>query len=424
MGKTQKLLFVPKNVPKIHIIQAVQKQYSSVKLFIPKGTDGKPSVEKGKYWYVYFRFRNPDTGQFDNHSKFIFKHDINRLKTVKERKIYGKNLVGVYTELLNEGWNPYTNEKPDAEMMPTNLTVKEGFLLALKNKKNEWAQNTYRDMNFRITGFLNWAKKQGVDRLQLYELKSRHVVMFLNKLSSNGESNTSINNYRACISAIIGKLVADGELETNVVRNIPKRKARPLKNKPFTPKQVMAIKEYLEETDQKLLFYLKFVTYAFLRNSEIVRLKIKDIDLVNDFFYVQSKTEARATVRIIPQLKQELEKRELSNYDPEDFLFTDTNTPGKWETTEKQRTDHYSFRFRPVKKKFDLGKEYGIYSFRHTFAVDLYNSFIKKGCTTVEAELKMLPITRHKSLSGLRNYLRDVGAMLPKDYGKDYTIDF
>jgi hypothetical protein len=61
---------------------------------------------------------------------------------------------------------------------------------------------------------------------------------------------------------------------------------------------------------------------------------------------------------------------------------------------------------------------------RHSFAVDLYNSFINSGATTVEAEMKMLPITRHKSLSGLRNYLRDVGALLPKDYGHNFTIDF
>jgi len=36
----------------------------------------------------------------------------------------------------------------------------------------------------------------------------------------------------------------------------------------------------------------------------------------------------------------------------------------------------------------------------------------------------MLPITRHTNENGLRNYLRDVGGLLPKDYGENYTIDF
>lgn len=424
MKKNKKTLFVPNIVPKIFIIEAVQKHYTPVKLHIPKGPDGKPVVVPGKYWYAWFRYRNPATGKYDNSSKFIFKDGINNYKTIRERKAYGNNLVAVYTELLQEGWNPYTNEKPGTIAMGKENNLREAFEAALKNKKNEWAENTYRDMNFRITGFLDFAKKQGFDGMPIYELKTRHVVAFLNQLSTKGESNTSINNYRACISAVISKIVGDGELETNPVRNIPKRKARPLKNKPFTPAQVKAIKEYCEANDMKLLFYLKFIAYAFLRNSEIVRLRVKDIDLKNNLFYVRSKTEARATVRIIPQLASELEKLELHRYDPDDFVFTDGNTPGKWGATEKQRTDHYSWRFRPVKKELKFTNEHGIYSLRHSSALDLYRGYVNKGLTDIEAELQMLPITRHKSLAGLRNYLRDVGAMMPKDYGADYTIDF
>lgn len=32
--------------------------------------------------------------------------------------------------------------------------------------------------------------------------------------------------------------------------------------------------------------------------------------------------------------------------------------------------------------------------------------------------------TRHKSLGGLKSYLRDIGAFLPKDYSSMYSIDF
>lgn len=422
--KVVKIQNAPTNAPIIHIIKPVAANYSEVKLFVPKDEKGKPSVAPGKHWYVYFYYRNPETGKYDTTSKFDFKHGINRFKTVSERKKFGKNLCEVYRDLLKQGWNPYVNNKPDPVLMKSNLTVQEGFKMALDNKKSEWTENTARDMDFRITGFLNFAKTQAFAGMQLQELTARHIVAFLNHLATKGESNTSINNYRACISAIIGKLVGDGELQYNFVRDIPKRKSKPLKNKPYTPDQVKNIKEYLEANDQKLLFYLKFICYAFLRNSEIVRLKVGDIDLSQDLFTVRTKTETRATVRIIPQLKKELEKINLHKYSPDDFLFTDGDTPGPWEATEKQKTDHYGWRFRAVKAHFNFKNEYGIYSLRHTFAVDLYNAFIKQGLTTVEAELKMLPITRHKSLAGLRNYLRDVGAMMPKDYGGDYTIDF
>ena len=65
-----------------------------------------------------------------------------------------------------------------------------------------------------------------------------------------------------------------------------------------------------------------------------------------------------------------------------------------------------------------------IYSFRHTAALDLFYSFVKQGNTEREAILKLMPITGHATEAALRNYLRDIGGMLPKDYGSDYTLEF
>lgn len=49
---------------------------------------------------------------------------------------------------------------------------------------------------------------------------------------------------------------------------------------------------------------------------------------------------------------------------------------------------------------------------------------MKQGLTEREAILKLMPITGHATETALRNYLRDVGGMLPKDYGSDYTLEF
>ena len=73
---------------------------------------------------------------------------------------------------------------------------------------------------------------------------------------------------------------------------------------------------------------------------------------------------------------------------------------------------------------FEFGAEYGIYSFRHTAALDLFHAFVKKGNTEREAILKLMPIIGHARESALRNYLHDIGGMLPKDYGEDYTLIF
>ena len=100
--KASNLPILPKNLPKIITVTAARMDYSEVKLHIPKDKDGNTTLEKP--WYVWFNFRNPKTGKFDNKSKVKKYNGINRYyKTISERKEFGKNLVATYTKLLQEG---------------------------------------------------------------------------------------------------------------------------------------------------------------------------------------------------------------------------------------------------------------------------------------------------------------------------------
>lgn len=424
--KTINIKIAPNTVPKTHIIQAVAKKYTLPKLYIAKDKNGKPSVAPGKNWHVYFYFRNPETNKLDSKSKFVLKYGINRYKTAAERKAFAKNLIEVYTDLLQAGYNPYTKSKPDTVIIANeSLTTKEALNQALDQKRKILTKSTISDWEYRLKSFLQFADRQGFLNSPVKEVTTRHIVSFLNYLENKKElGSKSINNFRACLSTLFTKLANDMIIDNNPVTIVHKRKVSPVKNKPFTPKEVEKIKKYFLEHDPGMLHYLKFVAYAFLRPVEICRIKVNDVHLDNNFLTVKTKTESIATVLMIPQLKESLNKKQIEAAGQDHYLISRNFKPGAWDAEEKTKTKFFSDRFATMKNDLKFGKEYGIYSLRHTFAVDLFNSFIKKGLTTVEAEMKMLPITRHKSLSGLRNYLRDVGAMMPKDYGGDYTIDF
>ncbi|OAB79759.1 tyrosine-type recombinase/integrase [Cochleicola gelatinilyticus] len=420
----------PTNAPSL-VVEIVKMEYSEVKLHIPKTmVNGKkvPSVAPGARWYVYFYYRNPDTGKFDSRSKFDFKHGINRYKTVAQRKAFGKSLVRAYTRLLSEGFNPYEKTfPPNFNYYDPSVSVSAALNDALKQKKAELAPNTFSDWKYRLKAFLIYAKLQGFDQLPADDIKPRHVIMFLNQLDQSGKS---INNFRSCLGSLFSKLLNDTVISSNPVTAIKKRKENPTKNKPFTPGEIQDIKTKLSKENPDLLLFMRFVALAFLRPVEVVRIRIKDIDLEGSKLTVRTKTENNATVRLIPQLKNYLtEILNQDTYNPEDFLFTSSGTPGPYTyrgktVKEAGRRDWFTSQFAQVKKSMQFDHRYGIYSLRHSFSVNLYNSFIAAGATTAEAELKMLPITRHKSVSGLRNYLRDIGALMPGDYSKNITIDF
>ena len=87
------------------------------------------------------------------------------------------------------------------------------------------------------------------------------------------------------------------------------------------------------------------------------------------------------------------------------------------EATENSRRNDFSDYFLEVKKKFGFDKNYGLYSFRHTFITKLYNTFIKE-MTPDEAESNIMSITGHTSKTALRKYLREINAYIPDDYSK------
>lgn len=421
---------VPENVPSYYIIEPPSVNWTIPKLYVPKGKDGKPTLDRP--WYVWFRFRNPETGKFDKTSKFIYKRGINqKYKTVKGRTAFGKQLVATFTKLLEQGFVPYKNTVYYEDDVPVEfVSCKDALLWAFEQKKKELARSTISDWNSRLNKFIEYAEKERFAKNHIHTIEGIQIAMFFNHLADQGQSAKSINNFRGCLSALFGKLAGDMVITHNPVQVLKKRKEKSNKNKPFTPEEIKEIKDYLLKYDPGLLTFIRFVAYAFLRPVEIVRLTVGDIDLVNHRLTVKTKTEEMATVRIIPQLAADLKALDLDKFKKSFYLFTPSGTPGPWlnqrtgkPTAENTRTKEFSDRFVKVKKHFGFGEEYSIYSFRHSAAIDIYNSLISEGLTTMEAELKMLPITRHKSISGLRNYLRGIGALMAKDYGGKFSID-
>ena len=73
-------------------------------------------------------------------------------------------------------------------------------------------------------------------------------------------------------------------------------------------------------------------------------------------------------------------------------------------------------------KTLQLGSEYTIYSFRHTFITLLFRKF-RKEFTYTETCDKLMLITGHSTLDALKSYLRDVDAELPEDYSGLLTLN-
>ncbi len=68
-----------------------------------------------------------------------------------------------------------------------------------------------------------------------------------------------------------------------------------------------------------------------------------------------------------------------------------------------------------------IGKDYTVYSFRHTFITKLYRE-LRKDNSKTETEDKLMLITGHSTRKALIQYLRDLDAELPEDYSEKVSI--
>ena len=124
-------------------------------------------------------------------------------------------------------------------------------------------------------------------------------------------------------------------MKKNLMKNIKRLKSKPLIHERYTDKELKLIFDHLKQHDPLLLFYIKYVSYAFIRPVEACRITIGNIDLEQRTFQYQEKTHPRKT-KIIPEILFK-ELPDLSNKEKDMFLFTPNGIGGYWDAKETNR---------------------------------------------------------------------------------------
>ncbi len=396
-----------------------------------------------KRWYVYFSFRNPSTGKLERMQNIYGKTNV--YKTKEDRlailSSYRRNLL----QLLKEGYDPFkdntdlflkrkekahdsiveptqtkklrNNKKEIAETVieTPKMTLRDAFDFGLKLKEKAVNPRTLEAYTQKANVLIKWVSKNRSKIKTIDQLDKKTVLDFLNTILIKS-SPRNRNNYRVEISSIMEILEENDIMTINLMKKIKVLKTKPERNKTYSLEMQENIFSYLETKDPILLLYIKFVSYNFLRPVEVSRLKIKDINLVTKTIQFKAKNSPLKT-KIIPKILLD-DLPDLSKLDKELLLFTRHKIGGEWEATENNRRDYFSKRFKNVvKEHFNLNKDYGMYSFRHTFITKLYRS-LANNASPFEAKSNLMLITGHKSMSALEKYLRDIDAELPKDYSE------
>ena len=408
----------------------VKKLFSVPKIYNANG-------DLNKRWYVYFSYRNPESGKLERMKNIYGK--VNTYKSKEDRlsvlTIYRKNLL----KLLKEGYNPFGDntalynskkakqnkslnvsnklkeENIDSVTEEPIMTLKQAFDYGLKLKDKLLNATTKKSYENKANNFLKWMEENHPELKSIDNLNKKIVTEFLNHILER-TSPRNRNNYRGDLSSIIQVLENNDVIDNNFIKKIPVLKSIPQRNKTYTAETQENIYSYLKDEDPILLLYIKFISYNFLRPIEVCRLKIGDINLRQKTVQFKAKNSPLKT-KIIPKILIE-DLPDISKMDKKLDLFTPYSIGGQWETTDINKRNYFSKRFKKVvKDHFGLGVDYGLYSFRHTYITKLYRNMVENS-SPFAAKSKIMLITGHSSMTALQKYLSDIDAELPEDYSE------
>ncbi|WP_445748946.1 tyrosine-type recombinase/integrase [Polaribacter sp.] len=410
---------------------SIKRNFSNPKIYSANG-------DLKKRWYIYFSFRDVNSGKLKRVTPFY--GNANKYKTKEERLSVLVTYRKVLLKLLKQGFNPYVDNSelylqmyskesrketqflglkesniPITHAEKPLMTLKEAFDFGLKQKEKLINATTKRSYDNRVKIFLEWLQEKHQELKTIDSLNKQVVFEFLNDVLYKTSARNR-NNYRTDLSSILQVLEDNDIIVFNFIKKIPVLKSIPERNKTYTNKTQEEIFNYLEKKDPILLLYIKFISYNFLRPIEVSRLTIGDINLNEKTIQFKAKNSPLKT-KIIPEILWD-DLPDLSKISKDLALFTPNQIGGVWETEVSNRRDYFSKRFKKVvKDHFELGNDYGLYSFRHTYITKLYRSLMKNS-SPFEAKSKLMLITGHSSMIALEKYLRDIDAELPADYSE------
>lgn len=290
--------------------------------------------------------------------------------------------------------------------------------LELKAKKVfdllDVSETTREDYKNRIGLFLNFIKERGFNRNSFLEFKR-----YLGERTDY--TIATKNKYLATAKIFLKELNRQGVLPVDITQNIKVfSQSKKHKVEGLTEEEIEKLTTLLKELPDtpkhtRLKAIISLLVFQGLRQIEIVRLDVRDIDFVNKIAFIKGKgQDDKEPISLHPETIKHLKKYLKTNKIKDGALFTcqSNNHKNKRLTTRALRG--------LVKETLkSLGIEKTIHGFRHFFTTKLIKTY--KGDL-----LQVAQYTRHKSLEMLQVYNDNIKkqADLPRFYKAFEGISF
>lgn len=249
-------------------------------------------------WYVQCVFHDPKLKEkYPN--GFPFRKKLNKLKTLEERKA----AIELYLEeipklFLDKGYNPITKtfmiepvqevKKHLTELCPE-TTFNIALDLAMATIKK--ADSTMDDLNAIVKKVKQSSSQLRYDHIPVSEISRKHIKLIIDNLEKlEGEfSAHKFNKYRSYLSIIFSELLEWEAIESNIIRDISKRKQVKKIREVLTKEQRKRVVNHLKRFHPEFHTFTQIFFHSGVRITELLSVKAKDVNLKEQKYKVLVK---------------------------------------------------------------------------------------------------------------------------------------
>ena len=382
---------------------AVDESGSNKKIMAHKSTRSRavnnmllftpPTFHNGKEPYISFSAYDPATGRRKRK-----KYMLTRFKAGRERDFAAAQIIANIYNRLAQGWNPWMEN----DNIRGHVTISEAFdrygkYINQMERKGSLKHKTWLDYSSRLRILMYYMETNRIDIMYCYQLNITFFVDFLDYvLLDRDDTARTRNNHRTWLSTLCTWLVQHQYMASNPIANIPMLREDEKFRQPLSPTDLHLLKAHLERTNKHYLLAVYFMYYTAIRPSELVHLRIRDIDVKSQTIYVygaHSKNRRGEPVILNDRILRLMIELETFSHHGGCFIFGPGFMPGEQQGYAAMFRNEW-FRLR---ERLGFPRSYQFYSLKDSGLRDLVKA---EGAQAARDQ------ARHRDVSTTNKYLQ------------------
>ena len=356
-----------------------------------------------KKWYIKYRFYDDSLGR----AKQIVISRFNTYTTLQDRRdAIDECLKGIRQDLEVYGWNPFSETTLVPVVPPEDQVINKWtpFLDALNFAKTKMqvSEHTMKnEIEFVIGQIEESVKSLHYDRITIWNMTLKNLFLICEKASYKPDksySGAKFNRNKKVLRQLYAKLLMLEVVPANLPMSLERQKEPPRKKKvTLTKEEREKLIKHLQAKSPRFLLLIQVFFHSGARLTEVLRLKVKDVDLKNQSinYLILKGKQQQYKDRPIKDIAVDYWRQCIAGGQPDDYVFSTRLKPGPKEIT----TNPIKLRWRRLQK--DLKITAGFYSLKHLNTTETVSLIGHEAAAIQNAESREM-IKKHYDVDSIK----------------------